>query len=72
MDVMTIITLAIYMIAMLAIGYWSYRKTSTLSDYMLGGRDLGPAVTALSAGASDMSSWMVMALPGSSPFIYQG
>lgn len=64
MDIMTIITLAIYMIAMLAIGYWSYRKTSTLSDYMLAGRDLGPAVTALSAGASDMSSWMVMALPG--------
>lgn len=64
MNAMTIITLAIYMLVMLAIGYWSYRKTSTLTDYMLAGRDLGPAVTALSAGASDMSSWMVMALPG--------
>lgn len=64
MDTMTIITLGIYMAAMLGIGYWSYRRTSTLSDYMLAGRNLGPAVTALSAGASDMSSWMVMALPG--------
>src|SRR5699024_2885671 len=52
------------MLVMLAIGYWSYKKTSDLSDYMLGGRGLGPAVTALSAGASDMSGWMVMALPG--------
>ncbi|WP_158701774.1 sodium/proline symporter PutP [Lentibacillus sp. Marseille-P4043] len=58
------ISLGIYMLGMLLIGYWSYRKTSNLSDYMLGGRGLGPAVTALSAGASDMSGWMVMALPG--------
>lgn len=64
METGTVISLAIYMVAMLAIGYWSYRKTSTLSDYMLGGRGLGPWVTALSAGASDMSSWMVMGLPG--------
>lgn len=64
METGTVISLSIYMIAMLAIGYWSYRKTSTLSDYMLGGRGLGPWVTALSAGASDMSSWMVMGLPG--------
>lgn len=59
-----IISLSIYMIGMLLIGYWSYRRTSTLSDYMLGGRELGPAVTALSAGASDMSGWLVMGLPG--------
>ncbi|WP_188456302.1 sodium/proline symporter PutP [Virgibacillus oceani] len=58
------ISLGIYMVGMLLIGYWSYRKTSNLSDYMLGGRGLGPAVTALSAGASDMSGWMVMGLPG--------
>lgn len=64
MNTLTIMTLGIYMVAMLAIGYWSFRKTSTLSDYMLAGRNLGPAVTALSAGASDMSGWMVMALPG--------
>ncbi|MGV3489230.1 MAG: sodium/proline symporter PutP [Tuberibacillus sp.] len=52
------------MVAMLAIGYWSYSRTKNLSDYMLGGRSLGPAVTALSAGASDMSGWMLMGLPG--------
>lgn len=64
METGAIVSLVIYLVAMLAIGYWSYRKTSTLSDYMLGGRELGPWVTALSAGASDMSSWMVMGLPG--------
>lgn len=58
------VSLAIYMAGMLYIGYWSYKKTSDLSDYMLGGRGLGPAVTALSAGASDMSVWMLMGLPG--------
>ncbi len=64
MQVETIISLAIYMIAMLAIGYYSFKRTSDLSDYMLGGRGLGPWVTALSAGASDMSGWMMMGLPG--------
>ncbi len=59
-----IISLAIYFIGMLAIGYWSFKKTTDVSDYMLGGRGLGPAVTALSAGASDMSSWLIMGLPG--------
>ena len=58
------VSLAIYMAGMLYIGYWSYKKTSDLSDYMFGGRGLGPAVTALSAGASDMSGWMLMGLPG--------
>lgn len=58
------VSLAIYMAGMLYIGYWSYKKTSDLSDYMLGRRGLGPAVTALSAGASDMSGWMLMGLPG--------
>lgn len=64
MEVGIFISLGIYMLGMLLIGYWSYRRTKNLSDYMLGGRDLGPAVTALSAGASDMSGWMVMGLPG--------
>lgn len=59
-----IIAIIIYMIAMLAIGYYAYRKTTNLNDYMLGGRDLGPAVTALSAGAADMSAWLLMGLPG--------
>ncbi|KSU87863.1 proline:sodium symporter PutP [Priestia veravalensis] len=50
---------------MLAIGWYAYKKsTDDISGYMLGGRGLGPAVTALSAGASDMSGWMLMGLPG--------
>ncbi|HEY4601830.1 MAG TPA: sodium/proline symporter PutP [Cerasibacillus sp.] len=64
MDYQVFISLGIYMLAMIMIGLWAYKRTSNLSDYMLGGRELGPAVTALSAGASDMSGWMVMGLPG--------
>jgi SSS family solute:Na+ symporter len=61
----TILALAIYFIAMLAIGLYAYRQSSSnLSEYMLGGRKLGPGVTALSAGASDMSGWLLMGLPG--------
>ncbi|MDG1750353.1 MAG: sodium/proline symporter PutP [Thalassotalea sp.] len=61
----TLVSLAIYFIAMLAIGLYAYRKsTSDISGYMLGGRSLSPSVTALSAGASDMSGWMLMGLPG--------
>lgn len=57
-------SICIYMIGMLYIGYIAYKRTSNLTDYMLGGRTLGPAVTALSAGASDMSGWLLMGLPG--------
>lgn len=64
METGTIVSIVIYLFIMLCIGYWAYRRTSTLSGYMLAGRGLSPWVTALSAGASDMSSWMVMALPG--------
>ncbi|MGE9515818.1 MAG: sodium/proline symporter PutP [Solitalea-like symbiont of Tyrophagus putrescentiae] len=55
-----------YFISMLAIGLYSYIKTSSQSSesYMLAGRNLGPMVTALSAGASDMSGWLLMGLPG--------
>ncbi|GAE46228.1 proline/sodium symporter PutP [Mesobacillus boroniphilus JCM 21738] len=59
-----IIAIGIYMAAMLYIGWYSYKKTNNLTDYMLGGRSLGPAVTALSAGAADMSGWLLMGLPG--------
>ncbi|SDN54476.1 sodium/proline symporter [Fictibacillus solisalsi] len=64
MEYGVMISIAIYMAGMLLIGYFAYRRTANLSDYMLGGRDLGPAVTALSAGASDMSGWLLMGLPG--------
>lgn len=52
------------MVGMLLIGWYAYNKTKNLTDYMLGGRSLGPAVTALSAGAADMSGWLLMGLPG--------
>jgi sodium/proline symporter len=61
---MVLTSIIVYMVGMLLIGYWAYKRTSNLSDYMLGGRTLGPAVTALSAGASDMSGWLLMGLPG--------
>ncbi|MGM7636692.1 sodium/proline symporter PutP [Bacillus sp. Hm123] len=64
LDYSLIISVIVYMVGMLFIGYFAYKKTSNLSDYMLGGRGLGPAVTALSAGASDMSGWLLMGLPG--------
>ncbi|MEW9796759.1 sodium/proline symporter PutP [Alteromonas sp. CYL-A6] len=59
------ISLAIYFLAMLGIGLFAYRQsTSDISGYILGGRQVSPHVTALSAGASDMSGWMLMGLPG--------
>ena len=55
---------AIYLAAMLGIGALGYLGAKNLSDYILGGRSLGSVVTALSAGASDMSGWLLMGLPG--------
>lgn len=63
-QVFRIIALVIYMAAMLGIGWWAYKRTSDLDDYMLAGRKLSPGVAALSAGASDMSGWLLMGLPG--------
>ncbi len=65
MDIYVFISLSLYFALMMAIGYYAYKKsTSDVSEYMLGGRKLHPAVGALSAGASDMSGWMLMGLPG--------
>lgn len=61
----TLITFSIYLVGMLLIGTIAYKMTNNLSDYILGGRKLGSAVTALSAGASDMSAWLLLGLPGS-------
>ncbi|AJY45289.1 sodium/proline symporter PutP [Martelella endophytica] len=59
------ISLTLYFVLMLAIGLYAWRKsTSNSEEYMLGGRQLSPAVAALSAGASDMSGWLLMGLPG--------
>ena len=60
----TIITFLFYIVAMIVIGLLAYRATRNFSDYILGGRRLGSFVTALSAGASDMSGWLLMGLPG--------
>ena len=65
METATLFSLALYFLAMIAIGLYAYRTTDNdVSGYMLGGRKLSPSVTALSAGASDMSGWMLMGLPG--------
>jgi sodium/proline symporter len=60
----TLITFLFYIVAMIVIGLMAYRSTANFSDYILGGRRLGSFVTALSAGASDMSGWLLMGLPG--------
>lgn len=61
----TLISLTLYFIVMLLIGLYAYKKsTSDVAGFMLGGRSLSPSVAALSAGASDMSGWMLMGLPG--------
>lgn len=60
-----LVSLAAYFLLMIGIGVYAYFKQANDSEgYMLGGRNLGPAVTALSAGASDMSGWLLLGLPG--------
>jgi sodium/proline symporter len=63
-NVTKLIVLAIYLIAMVGIGYVYYQKTSDFADYVLGGRKLGSWTAALSAQASDMSGWLLIGLPG--------
>lgn len=59
------ISLILYFLLMLAIGFYSWRQSSSTSEqYLLAGRNLNPAVAALSAGASDMSGWLLLGLPG--------
>jgi sodium/proline symporter len=57
-------TFLVYLLVVLAIGVVAWRRTRDLKDYLLGGRSLGPWVTALSAQASDMSGWLLLGLPG--------
>ncbi|UNK72622.1 sodium/proline symporter PutP [Microbacterium sp. H1-D42] len=63
-QIFTYIALGLYFAGMLVIGYIAFKRTDDHEDYMLGGRNLPPWVAALSAGASDMSGWLVMGLPG--------
>ena len=60
----TTTTFIVYIFSMLVIGIIAARSTSTLNDYVLGGRKLGCVITGLSAGASDMSGWLLMGVPG--------
>ncbi|MDF7670589.1 sodium/proline symporter PutP [Orbaceae bacterium ESL0721] len=64
MSLPMIVTFAIYIFGMIAIGFYAFRSTQNFGDYILGGRRIGSLVTALSAGASDMSGWLLMGLPG--------
>jgi SSS family solute:Na+ symporter len=65
MNAYTLASLAAYFLLMIAIGVYAWAKTrADSSGYLLAGRNLGPAVTALSAGASDMSGWLLLGLPG--------
>ena len=59
-----IATIVVYLLAMLAIGFVFSKNNSDSTDFYLGGRKMGPIVTAMSAEASDMSSWLLMGLPG--------
>ena len=64
-DTRTIVaTFAVYLAICLALGFVAWRRTTNLKDFILGGRSLGPWVTALSAQATDMSGWLLLGLPG--------
>ncbi len=59
-----ILAIAVYLAAMIVIGFVFSKKNSNSEDFYLGGRKMGPLVVAMSAEASDMSSWLLMGLPG--------
>ena len=59
-----LVSIVVYMAAVVGIGIIFLRKNKNTEDFYLGGRKLGPFVTAMSAEASDMSSWLLMGLPG--------
>ncbi len=64
MNAPILIAMILYMAVVIWIGFIYSKKNRTSEDYFLGGRGLGPWVTAMSAEASDMSSWLLMGLPG--------
>lgn len=63
-DIGMLISMIVYLVLMIYIGFLVSNKNKTVSDFYLGGRKLGPLVTAMSAEASDMSSYLLMGLPG--------
>jgi len=65
MNIYELISISLYVLIMIMIGIYGYRKsTNNSEEFLIGGRKMGPFVTALSAGASDMSGWLLMGLPG--------
>ena len=65
MNTYELISIGLYMLLMVLIGFYSWKKsTSNSEEFLIGGRKMGAAVTALSAGAADMSGWLLMGLPG--------
>ena len=62
--VLIMLTILVYLGGMIIIGIYCSKKNENVGDFYLGGRKLGPFVTAMSAEASDMSSWLLMGLPG--------
>lgn len=67
MNITEMVVFIVYLLFMLSIGIWFFYKNRSGGEktYFLGGRQMGPWVTALSAGASDMSAWVLMGLPTS-------
>lgn len=63
-NIFIIVTVSIYFACLMYLGWRGFRNTKTFSDYILGSRKLGPVVGAMNVGASDMSSWLLMGLPG--------
>ena len=60
----TYTTFGLYLLFMVAVGLYFYKKETDIKEYLLGGRGVGSWVTAMSAQASDMSGWLLMGLPG--------
>jgi sodium/proline symporter len=69
MSTPTLVTFIAYLVILLLIGFFFYRKSTNIESFLLGGRNMGSWITALSAQASDMSGWLLMGLPGA---IYLG
>ena len=64
LSISTIVAFMAYVAIVLSIGFYAYLRTKNATDYFLGGRELSPSVSAISAGASDMSGWVLLGLPG--------
>ena len=71
-NVCIILAIVVYLVGMIVIGYFNSKTTGSSSDFYLGGRKLGPVVTALSTEASDMSAYLLMGVPGPGAVLRRG